>query len=450
MTQALHADWALLPGGMARDVRLRWEGGAVTAVECGVAARAGDARAGLLAPAMPNLHSHAFQRAMAGLAERRAADAEAETFWTWREQMYRHALAMTPDDVEAVAAQLYVEMLEAGFASVGEFHYLHHDREGRPYADPAEMAGRIAAAARETGIGLTLLPVFYAHATFGGAPPGDEQRRFICDLDLFAKLLEASRRHVAATPGALMGLAPHSLRAVTAAELKGVVALAGDGPIHIHAAEQVKEVEDCLRATGMRPVRWLLEHAPVDRRWCFIHATHMRPEETVGMARAGAVAGLCPLTEGNLGDGVFDLARFLANGGAFGVGSDSNIQIGVADELRMLEYAQRLACRQRCVAAPTGGSTARTLYETALEGGARALGRRTGLVAGAPADFVSLQLDQPALAERSGENLLDAWLFVGARVDKVWARGALKVEGGRHVAREPIFARFRATLKRLS
>ena len=446
----IFAERALLPDGWAEQVRITVADGHITGVCKAAAPQQGDTLVSALLPALSNLHSHAFQRAMAGLAERRAADVDAETFWTWREQMYRHALTMTPDDVEAVAAQLYVEMLEAGFSSVGEFHYLHHDREGRPYADPAEMGGRIAAAARETGIGLTLLPVFYAHATFGGVPPGDEQRRFICDLDLFAKLLEASRRHVAATPGAVMGVAPHSLRAVTGEELKGVVALAGDGPIHIHAAEQVKEVEDCLRATGMRPVRWLLEHAPIDRRWCFIHATHMRPEETVAMAKAGAVAGLCPLTEGNLGDGVFDLARFLANGGAFGVGSDSNIQIGVADELRMLEYAQRLASRQRCVAARPGGSTGRALYESALAGGARALARGCGLSSGAPADFVTLALDQPALAERCGESLLDAWIFVGARIDRVWAHGALKVEGGRHAARERVYARFRAALRKLA
>lgn len=447
MTDAVHADWALTPQGMARDVRLRWAEGVVTAVETGVAARNGDVRVGLLAPAMPNLHSHAFQRAMAGLAERRGADSE--SFWTWREAMYRLALTMTPEDVEAVAAQLYVEMLEAGFSSVGEFHYLHHDREGRPYADPAEMAGRIAAAARATGIGLTLLPVFYAHSGFGGAPPGDEQRRFICDVELYARLHEGCRRHLDGLPGAVLGVAPHSLRAVTGGELTQVMALAGAAPIHIHVAEQVKEVEDSVKATGMRPVRWLLENIGLDRRWCLIHATHMRPEETVGVARSGAVAGLCPITEANLGDGVFDLSRFTAAGGAFGVGSDSNVQIGLGDELRMLEYSQRLAHRQRCVAAAPGGSTGRGLYEAALAGGAQALGRRGGLAAGAPADMVALRLDQPTLAERSGEALLDAWVFAGAKIDRVWARGACVVENGRHAAREPIFERFRATLRKL-
>lgn len=448
MTDAVHADWALTPQGMARDVRLRWSEGVIGAVETGVAPRPGDVKVGLLAPAMPNLHSHAFQRAMAGLAERRGADAE--SFWTWREAMYRLALTMTPEDVEAVAAQLYVEMLEAGFASVGEFHYLHHDREGRPYADPAEIAGRIAAAARETGVGLTLLPVFYAHSGFGGAPPGDDQRRFVCDLDLYERLLQSARRHVAGDANAALGVAPHSLRAATGEEVRQVAALAGDAPIHIHVAEQVKEVEDCVRAAGMRPVRWLLENIGPDRRWCLIHATHMRPEETVALARCGAVAGLCPITEANLGDGVFDLARFTANGGAFGVGSDSNVQIGLADELRMLEYSQRLAHRLRCVAAQQGGATGRALYDAALAGGAQALGRKASLAAGAPADLVALDLDQPTLVERGGEALLDAWMFCGARIDKVWARGALKVEGGRHLAREPVYARFRAALRRLA
>ena len=448
MTDVVHADWALLPEGMARDVRVRLAGPAIAAVEAGVAPQPGDARVGLLAPAMANLHSHAFQRAMAGLAERRAAGAE--SFWTWREAMYGLALTMSPEDVEAVAAQLYVEMLEAGFSSVGEFHYLHHDRDGRPYADPAEMAGAIAAAAGETGIGLTLLPVFYAHSGFGGAAPGPDQRRFICDVDLYARVMEAAGRHLAALPGARLGVAPHSLRAATGEELARVVPLAGGGPIHIHVAEQTKEVEDCLAATGSRPVRWLLDHAGLDARWCLIHATHMLPDETEGVARAGAVAGLCPITEANLGDGVFDLPRFLANGGAFGVGSDSNVQIGLADELRMLEYSQRLALRQRSVAAPPGGSTGLRLYQAALAGGAQALARRAGIAPGMDADLVALDLDQPTLVERGGETLLDAWMFAGARIDRVWAQGLLKVEGGRHVARAAVYARFRQTLRRLT
>ncbi|MBL8590085.1 MAG: formimidoylglutamate deiminase, partial [Methylobacteriaceae bacterium] len=281
----LHADEALLPTGMARDVRVTLAGGRIVAVETGVAAGAGAERCGVLLPAIGNLHSHAFQRGMAGLAETRGPSDD--TFWTWREAMYRFALAMTPDDVEAVAAQLYVEMLEAGFARVGEFHYLHHDRDGRPYANIAEMGARLAAAAATAGIGLTLLPVFYAHSGFGGAAPAEGQRRFICDLDAYARLIEASRAAVAPLAGGRVGVAPHSLRAVTAQELAHVVELCRDGPIHIHVAEQVREVEECLAATGARPVRWLIDHAPVDARWCLIHATHMTPDETVGVAASG-------------------------------------------------------------------------------------------------------------------------------------------------------------------
>ena len=443
----LHAQEALLAGGMARDVRVRLAGGRVAAVETGVAAQPGDERCGLLIPAVGNLHSHAFQRGMAGLTERRGASAD--SFWTWREAMYRFALTMTPDDVESVAAELYVEMLEAGFSSVGEFHYLHHDRDGRPYANIAEMGVAIAAAAATAGIGLTLLPVFYAHSGFGGAPPAEGQRRFVNDLDAYAKLLGASRAAVADLAGARVGVAPHSLRAVTAQELAAVVAMAGEGPIHIHVAEQMREVEDCLVATGARPVRWLLDHAPVDARWCLIHATHMQPDETPGVARAGAVAGLCPVTEANLGDGTFDLPRFLDAGGRFGVGSDSNVLIGLSDELRQLEYSQRLATHERNVAARSGGSTGRALLEGAAAGGAQALGRRGGIAAGADADLVALDRNHPALVGKSGEALIDAFVFTGGGIDRVWAAGVRRVEAGRHVAREAVAARFRATMRRL-
>jgi formiminoglutamate deiminase len=443
----LHARWALLPSGLSQDVRVTLDGARVGAVTTGPA-RPGDERVGLLAPAMANLHSHAFQRGMAGLAERRGP--QADSFWTWRETMYRFALSMTPDDVESVAAQLYVEMLEAGFASVGEFHYLHHDRDGRPYADVAEMGARLAAAAGAAGIGLTLLPVFYAFSGFGEAPPTPAQRRFITDLDGFQKLLESSRAALKNLPGANLGLAPHSLRAVSGPQLRALVEMAGEGPIHIHVAEQVKEVDDCLAVAGARPVRLLLDRMPVDARWCLIHATHMTPDEATDLARSGAVAGLCPITEANLGDGVFDLPRFLDAGGAFGVGSDSNVEIALGGELKMLEYSQRLSLRARNVAARDGGSTGRALLAGALAGGARALARGTGVATGAPADLLALDLDQPALAGRDGEALLDAWLFAGARVDSVWAAGRRVVEAGRHVGREAVYARFARTMRRLT
>ncbi|HEY1942889.1 MAG TPA: formimidoylglutamate deiminase [Roseiarcus sp.] len=445
----IHAARALTPEGWKADVRLTIEGDAIAAVETGVGANAGDEQHAIVLAAIANLHSHAFQRGMAGLAEYRGE--RRDTFWTWRETMYRFALTMSPDDVEAVAAQLYVEMLEAGFAAVGEFHYLHHAPDGSPYASRAEMAARIVAAATEAGIGLTLLPVFYAHGTFGAAPYS-EQRRFLSDVDAFVRLLEDSRAAMRDVPRGVVGVAPHSLRAVAPDELAAVVALAGDAPIHIHAAEQVKEVEDCLAWSGARPVEWLLDHAPVDPRWCLIHATHMTADETRSLAHSGAVAGLCPITEANLGDGVFNAPEFLAEGGLFGVGSDSNVLIGVGAELRQLEYAQRLRDRARNVCAVAGGSTGRTLYETALAGGARALARPGGRLApGAVADLVSLQADHPALAGRTDDQLLDAWIFSGGNrlVDCVWSGGRKLVANGRHRRREAVAARFGATMRAL-
>jgi len=445
----LHFATALTPAGWQEDLRLVLAGATIASCTAGVSPEPGDERHAVGLPGMPNLHSHAFQRGMAGLAEVRGA--AADTFWTWREVMYRFALTMDPEDVEAVAAQLYVEMLEAGFTRVGEFHYLHHDRDGRPYSDPAEMAGRIAAAAEAAAIGLTLLPVFYAHSNFGGAPPTPHQRRFICDLDGFARLLERSRALVSALPGGKLGIAPHSLRAVAADGLRAVVGLAEDGPIHMHIAEQVKEVDDCLASSGARPVAWLLDHADVDGRWCLIHATHMTAEETRALAGTGAVAGLCPVTEANLGDGIFPGPAFRAAGGRFGIGSDSNIRVGVADELRQLEYAQRLRERARNVMAAGPGSTGRTLFEAALAGGAAALASPAGIAAGAPADLVSLGADHPALLGRSGDALLDSWIFAGGSdcVDCVWTRGVKRVEGGRHVRREPIRKQFEAAMRRL-
>ena len=330
----LHFASALLPSGWANDVQVAITAGAIAEVTPGVAPAAGDERHGVALPGLASLHSHAFQRGMAGLAELRGDSTD--TFWTWRETMYRFALDMTPDDVAAVATLLYVEMLEQGFTRVGEFHYLHHDRDGSHYADIGEMAARIAQAAEASSIALTLLPSFYAHGSFGGAAPHTGQRRFICSVDQFAALMSASRKAIAPLPGANIGIAPHSLRAVTPDELAAIIPLADGGPLHIHAAEQVKEVEDCLAWSGRRPVQWLLEHAPLDRRWCLIHATHTTDEEVTAFAKSGAVAGLCPITEASLGDGIFPAREFLDAGGTFGVGTDSNVLVGVADELRQL------------------------------------------------------------------------------------------------------------------
>jgi formimidoylglutamate deiminase len=443
----IHARDALTPYGWRSDVRLAIEGGKIHAIEGGVRRQPGDEFCDLLIPGMPNLHSHAFQRGMAGLAETRGPTSD--NFWTWREAMYRFALTMTPDDVEAVAAMLYVEMLETGFTRVGEFHYLHHDRDGRPYGDIGEMAARIAGAASQSGIRLTLLPCFYAHSTFGGEPPRDQQRRFICSLDQFSRLLEESRAAVKPLAGSGIGVAPHSLRAVTDQELTALVAMAPDGPFHIHVAEQTKEVEDCLSWSGARPVEYLLSHATVDQRWCLIHATHMTRIETVRVALSGAVVGLCPLTEANLGDGTFSAPLFRTQGGRFGIGTDSNILIGVSDELRQLEYAQRLAHGERNVMGDARASTGRALYLAALRGGA-ALGAPSGIEVGAPADFLSLRRDHPLTDGLQADGVLDVWIFVERSIiGDVWIGGDKLVEGGRHRRREAIEKRFHTAIKAL-
>ena len=448
MTTTLYARQALLPDGWTSNVRITMSGGSIKAVARECHPENGDEHHEALVPGIPNGHSHAFQRAMAGLAE--SAGPAADTFWTWREVMYRFALGMTPDQLDAVAAQAYVEMLESGFTRVGEFHYLHHDRDGTPYDDVAEMAVRITSASARTGIRLTLLPVFYAHATFGGAQPSPEQRRFINDLDGFARLVEASRSAIAGLNGAALGIAPHSLRAVMPDELATLLELAPTGPIHIHVAEQEKEVADCLVWSGQRPVEWLLDHAPVDDRWCLVHATHMTEAETVAMAQSGAVAGLCPVTEANLGDGVFPGPSFVRAGGSYSIGSDSNIRIGVPDELRQLEYSQRLHHKARNLLSVGGVPTGRSLFSAAFHGGQRALGApAVGIAVGAPADLVSFTSD--SWEGSDSDVLLASWIFGrGISVDDVWVAGRKVVRGGRHVDREAVTTGYQAAMRQLT
>lgn len=450
MATSIFAEQALLADGWQQNVRLRVADGSLAGIEVDANPVPSDERHAIVLPGMPNLHSHAFQRGMAGLAENRGPGAD--SFWSWREVMYRFALSMTPDQVEAVAAQLYVEMLEAGFSRVGEFHYLHHDLDGRPYANIAEMAERVAAAASETGIGLTLLPVFYAHSGFGGTVPNDGQRRFINDISQFRHLFEKAKEAVKPLDRAVVGVAPHSLRAATPAELAEVANLSPKTPIHIHVAEQTKEVDDCVAWSGARPVEWLLANADMDSRWCLIHATHMTEAETTGMAKTGAIAGLCPITEANLGDGTFPAPLFMEHGGRFGVGSDSNVLIGQPDELRQLEYSQRLFHRARNVLASPGQSNGRALFDAALDGGAAALGAAPGqLAVGGPADFVSLDAGSVSLAGKTGDAILDAWIFANAtKVDCVWVHGKKQVSNGRHVRRDAIAARFCDVMKKLS
>lgn len=441
---------ALLSDGWAQKVRIAIEGASIHRIETGVEAAADDEHHGFGVPGLANVHSHAFQRGMAGLAEVRGP--ANDSFWTWREVMYRFLDRLTPDDVQAIAELAYIEMLETGFTRVGEFHYVHHDVNGAPYANIAELGERIAAASAHTGIALTLLPVFYAHSNFGGKPPVPGQRRFLNDPSSFAKLMEASRKAIASLNNANIGIAPHSLRAATPEELKEIIPLAGGGPVHIHAAEQTKEVDDCIAWSGARPVQWLLGNADVNDKWCLVHATHMTHEETLRLARSNAVAGLCPITEANLGDGIFPMPDYLAAQGRFGIGTDSNVLISAAQELRMMEYAQRLSLRARNVLSPEAGrSTGRSLFEGALAGGFQALGVSSfGLREGAPADLVSLNAADPVLAGRSGDAILDSWVFAGSNpVGCVWRGGVRVVHGGRHRNRSQIEAKYKETLARI-
>ena len=444
---------ALLPEGWARQVRVNAADGLIERVDTGAAPAAGEERHHIAVPGMPNVHSHGFQRGLAGLTERRGPGAD--SFWSWRELMYRFVERLDPEEFEALTTLAYMEMLEAGFTHVGEFHYLHHDPTGVAFADPGELAGRVVAAAARSGIGLTLLPVLYAHAGFGGTEPNPRQRRFCNDLEQFARIVEASRKAVQAHAGASVGIAPHSLRAVTAAELAAVVQLAGAGVIHIHVAEQLREVEECVAWSGRRPVEWLLENQPVDERWCLVHATHANPAELAGIAARGAVVGLCPLTEANLGDGVFPARAFLERRGRLGIGSDSNVRIDAAGELELLEYGQRLAERARNVlAAGSGASTGRTLFEAALRGGTQAVrgpAGTVGIAPGAPLDIITLAAGHPALLSRREDALLDSWIFAArtGAIDCVWRAGVKLVSGGRHRDRDAIVARYARALRRL-
>ena len=445
----IHAKTALLPEGWAQDVTVRLEAGRITSVQPGAAAEG--QRVDCLLPAMVNLHSHAFQRAMAGLTEYRSAGQD--SFWTWRTLMYRFLDRLTPEDVQAIAAMVMLEMAEAGYAAVAEFHYLHHAPGGQTYDDLAEMSGRIAAAAAETGLGLTHLPVLYERGGCDGRALTTGQLRFGNDPDRFARLWQGAAAALRGLPeDTVLGVAPHSLRAASPLGLRLASGLCPRTPVHIHVAEQVAEVAEVQAATGLRPVEWLLKNVELGPRWCLIHATQMEPFETEGMARAGAVAGLCPITESNLGDGIFDGTRFRAAGGVFGVGSDSNVRISLSEELRTLEYSQRLAGKGRAMLADAGRSTGRVLYEGAAKGGAVAGGRASGAIApGLWADLLALDCKGPDMAFAAGDTLLDTFLFAGddRMVAEVWSAGRHIVTGGRHAGREAIRARYRGAMARL-
>lgn len=448
---AIFANRARLPGGWARNVAVRIEAGRIAEAAPDAACADDAIRADTLLPALANVHSHSFQRAMAGMTERRASGRD--SFWTWRELMYRFANRIAPEEVEAIAALAFMEMQERGFASVGEFHYIHHQPDGAPYAALDELSQRIFAAAAETGIGLTLLPVLYIHGGAGKQPLAAEQLRFANDVERFNRLVaEARSRAKSAGADACVGIAPHSLRATSPEDLKRAIEANVEGPIHIHVSEQPKEVADIGAWLGARPVEWLLAHAGVNARWCLVHATHMTAEETRALAASGAVAGLCPVTEANLGDGPFNGRAYLEACGAFGVGTDSNVRISMTEELRTLEYSQRLRDLSRNVLAAGSASVGETLYLGAAKGGAQALGRDAGAIeAGRLADLVAIDASAPALCALGDDQLLDGLCFAAGDdvVTDLWSAGRHSVRGGRHIARDQIIADYRRAVAAL-
>jgi formimidoylglutamate deiminase len=450
--QYINAAQALTATGWLRDVQVAIAPDGHIA-HVGAPTQAATQRVALLLPAPTNLHSHAFQRAMAGLTEARGPDAS-DSFWTWRRLMYRFLDRLTPDHVQAIAALVFMEMLEAGYASVAEFHYLHHGPDGTPYDNLAEMSERIVAAARTTGIGLTLLPVLYQYGGCDRRPLQGGQLRFSNDIERFTRLFEGARAAVESGPADYgMGIAPHSLRAVDTSGLQGAVDLAPNRPLHMHLAEQVAEVDEVSASLGARPVDWLLDNHAVNDRWCLIHCTQMSASETKHLAASGAVAGLCPITESNLGDGIFNATAYLGAGGRFGIGSDSNVHISLFEELKTLEYSQRLRDRSRAALATGERSTGRVLFAGATQGGAQAAGRNAGAIApGKLADLVAIQTDNQWLCNRQGDAVLDSLIFGGhgqRAITDVWSAGRHVIKDARHSQRKAIIDGFTKTLDEL-
>ncbi|WP_219115398.1 formimidoylglutamate deiminase [Janthinobacterium sp. UMAB-56] len=455
LSTTLFARHALLPQGWRRDVLLEWDAaGDLTVVTENTAPSAGAEVAQYVLPGMVNLHSHAFQRALGGMTEVAGDEVNhaPDSFWTWRELMYRFARHITPEQMQTIAAQLFVECLRHGYTAVCEFHYLQRDMAGAPYARAAETAERVLAAARISGIGVTMLPVLYSHAGFGELPLKAEQARFRTSADDVLRIVEA----LAPQRGGQveLGFAPHSLRAAGVAQIREVAqALPAGCPIHIHIAEQEGEVRQCLDASGRRPVQYLYDQIDVDARWCLVHATHVQPDEVALMAASGAVAGLCPTTEANLGDGLFPLADFIAAGGRFGVGSDSHVSQSPVEELRWLEYGQRLQRQQRnVVATPDERHVGDYLWQAALRGGTQAAGRKLGALApGCRADLLVLDEAHVNLCGVAIADVLGSLIFCGNDnlVRDVLCGGQWQVRGGRHVAQDAIADAYKRTLAQL-
>jgi formimidoylglutamate deiminase len=452
MVMVIFAERALLPDGWAESVRVILHEGQIAQVAANAPSQPGDIRVSALLPALANLHSHSFQRAMAGMTEHRIAGRD--SFWTWRDLMYRFMDRLTPEQLEAIAALVFMEMQEAGYAAVGEFHYVHHQPGGMPYAQISELSQRIFAAASLTGIGLTHLPVLYSYGGAGMQPLAAGQMRFGNSVDQFSTLLDAVRDAARALPSdTRVGIAPHSLRATCPADLAAALPLGKGNPIHIHVAEQPKEVADVSAWLGARPVEWVLANTAIGPDWCAIHATHMTMAETEALAGTGAVAGLCPITEANLGDGPFNGPGWLAAGGSFGIGSDSNVRISLTEELRLLEYSQRLRDLARNVLVVPDGSVGQALYSGAAQGGARALGRKSGQIAtGYLADLMAIDLSHPSLCALAPTQILDGLCFAAPDtvISDLWSAGRHQVKDGRHIHRAEIVAGWRRAVKQLS
>lgn len=456
----LFAPTALLPDGWADNVLIEidkdgWIVGVDSFKTQAPNTAEAEQAAGPLIPGMPNIHSHAFQRAMAGMAER--ASGKKDTFWSWRDTMYRFLDFIEPEDMEALAAQVFIEMLKAGYTSVGEFHYVHHDREGHPYSDRAIMSRHIIAGALETGIGITHMPSLYAFGGFGEKLPAEGQKRFLNTVPQLMRIIEELHGEFRNVPQVSLGLAHHSLRAVSPKMLaEGTRAfrkLLPEGPIHIHAAEQMAEVEGCLEWSQQRPVEWLLENGDIDASWCLVHCTHITPAEIQGLAKSGAVAGLCPTTEANLGDGIFPLLEYFNAGGTFAIGSDSHITVSPWEELRWLEYVQRLIHRERTLIKDHEiPSTGATLYDRALAGGAQALGRKAGKIEiGHRADFIVLDPEPAYMTGKLRDHILDAAVFAAntSPVRDVMAGGRWVVKNRHHKREEVVLEKFRKVMEKV-
>ncbi len=456
-TRYLWCSSILLPTGWAESVLLEMDvDGKLSNIVVGSTeqqkALADEHITGVAVPGMPNLHSHAHQRAMAGLAER--SSGEQDNFWSWRSVMYQMLEQIGPDQLYDIARMLYLEMLQAGYTHVAEFQYLHHDRNGNMYDNPAEMTLQCLQAARDVGIGFTALPVLYRYGGFNSLPSTKGQSRFVTGCEdyclLWHKVAEALKSNE------ILGIAPHSLRAIDQTLLSEVLKqLEGVHPIHIHIAEQKKEVEDCVDWSGMRPVAWLMEHFEIDHQWCLIHATHLDYAEKIQLGTSGATAGLCPTTEANLGDGLFDMQVSLEQDGRFGIGSDSQISVSVTEELRWMEYGQRLSLHQRNVIADHkkhNGHCGTFLYQKAISGGSAACGfPLEGLAIGATANFVVLDKDHPRMAVDDCDSLLDSWIFSAgdSAISCVYINGRKVINQGQHTAQEEIVNRFQNTLNQL-